>query len=274
MEYYGDYQQYGGGQHIAGGHSYAGGQHYGGGHSYSGMPQQPMYQGPPPSQQPYQMYQQPSQHYGSYGSYYTNNVFKVNAWEAYQFRQPSDLEMVFAQEMQKNPENAIRNAIQAEDLMNVLNNTPSIRNFFRINWSREMCSIMIAMLDRSQDGFMQWNEFLELQQCLVAWFKVFCQYDFDRSGFIDASELTRVIRQLFGYQIQPHTLETILKRYSRVVPPNGRCIIAFDDFVAVSVRLRAYTDAFRKRDSLAHGGNETGNCTLGYDDFLRCVLCL
>lgn len=44
-----------------------------------------------------------------------------------------------------------------------------------------------------------------------------------------------------GYQIQPETLETILKRYSRVVPPNGRCIIAFDDFVAVSVRLRAYT---------------------------------
>lgn len=48
-----------------------------------------------------------------------------------------------------------------------------------------------------------------------------------------------------GYQIQPHTLETILKRYSRVVPPNGRCIIAFDDFVAVSVRLRAYTGWFK-----------------------------
>ena len=44
-----------------------------------------------------------------------------------------------------------------------------------------------------------------------------------------------------GYQIQPPTLTTILKRYSRVVPPNGRCIVAFDDFVALSVRLRAYT---------------------------------
>ncbi|CAG5131206.1 unnamed protein product [Candidula unifasciata] len=222
----------------------------------------------------YQMYQQPSQHYGSYGNYYTKNVFQVNAWEAYQFRHPSDLEMVFTQEMQKNPENMMRNAIQSEDLMNVLNNTPSIRNFFRINWSREMCSIMIAMLDRSQDGFMQWSEFLELQQCLVAWYKIFCQHDVDRNGFIDASELIRVIRQLFGYQIQPETLETILKRYSRVVPPNSRCIIAFDDFVAVSIRLRAYTDAFRKRDSLTHGGTETGSCMLGYDDFLRCVLCL
>ncbi|XP_055900744.1 sorcin-like isoform X1 [Biomphalaria glabrata] len=262
------YQASGNYQPQPGNYMYQGGQH-----------QQTMYQyAPQPQPQQYQMYQQSSQHYGSYGTYYTNSVFKINAWEAYQLRQSSDLEMIFVQEMQKNPENMMRNAIQAEDLMNVLNNTPSIRSYFRTNWSREMCSIMIAMLDRSQDGFMQWNEFLELQQCLVAWFKVFCQYDFDRSGFIDSTELINVIKQLFGYQIQPDTLETILKRYSRVVPPHSRCIIAFDDFVAISVRLRAYTvcftDAFRRRDSLMHGGHETGSCTLGYDDFLRCVLCL
>ncbi|KAK3771293.1 hypothetical protein RRG08_024372 [Elysia crispata] len=232
----------------------------------------------PPQQMPLyvqqQYHEQPSQHYGTYSTYYLNNVMKVNAWQAYNFSHPSDLEMVFTQEMQKNPENNARQALQAEDLMNVLNKTSSIRNFYRLNWSREMCSIMIAMLDRSQDGFMQWSEFLELQQCLVAWYQVFCQHDVDRSGFIDANELIRVIRHLFGYQIQPQTLETILKRYSRVVPPNSRCIIAFDDFVALSVRLRAYTDAFRKRDSLMHGGAEAGNCTFGYDDFLRCVLCL
>ena len=50
---------------------------------------------------------------------------------------------------------------------------------------------------------MQWNEFLELQQCLVAWYKVFRQHDVDQSGFIDASELIRVIRQLFGKKY-PH----------------------------------------------------------------------
>ncbi|GFR90510.1 sorcin [Elysia marginata] len=115
---------------------------------------------------------------------------------------------------------------------------------------------------------MQWSEFLELQQCLVAWYQVFCQHDVDRSGFIDANELIRVIKNLFGYQIQPQTMETILKRYSRVVPPNGRCIIAFDDFVSLSVRLRAYTDAFKKRDALTHGGAEAGNCTFAYDDSL------
>lgn len=57
---------------------------------------------------------------------------------------------------------------------------------------------ILNLWQRSRDGFMQWEEFLELQQCLVAWYHVFCQHDADRSGFIDSSELYRVIQQLFG----------------------------------------------------------------------------
>ncbi|KAJ8313972.1 hypothetical protein KUTeg_008533 [Tegillarca granosa] len=187
-----------------------------------------------------------------------------------------------------------------------------------VSWSRELCSIMIAMLDnrhaalckilghiadcvktktvffddffffkslkltltnnkRSQDGFMQWQEFMELQQCLVAWHQLFCQYDHDRSGFIEPKELLNITRNSFRYNLSPECVTTILKRYSRVVPkfPGAQpeCLIAFDDFVSVCVRLRAYTDAFRKRDGLQHGG-ETGNTTFSYDDFLRCVMCL
>jgi hypothetical protein len=35
---------------------------------------------------------------------------------------------------------------------------------------------------------MQWQEFVELQQCLIQWHQVFTQYDHDRSGFIEANE--------------------------------------------------------------------------------------
>nr|XP_022303569.1 sorcin-like isoform X2 [Crassostrea virginica] len=229
-----------------------------------------------PYQQPqYQQYQQPSQQYGSYGGYFQQNVFSVNAWQAFQFNSQDELWHVYHAEMSKNPANMQRQAIQAEDLCNIMNNCQTIRNYFRINWSRELCSIMIAMLDRSGDGFMQYNEFMELQQCLIAWFRVFQQYDSDRSGFIEANELVNVVTNLYGYRITPQATETILKRYSRVLPRGGTtaCLCAFDDFVSVSVRLRAYTDAFRKRDAMMHG-QETGNCTFQYDDFLRCVMCL
>ncbi|XP_064617439.1 uncharacterized protein LOC135481702, partial [Liolophura sinensis] len=86
----------------------------------------------------YQDYGQPSQCYGSYGSFY-NNAFQTNAYQAYQFQSPNDLWEIFVKEMSKNPANGNRQAIQAEDLCNILNNTPSIRNFYGINWSRELC---------------------------------------------------------------------------------------------------------------------------------------
>ena len=43
-----------------------------------------------------------------------------------------------------------------------------------------------------------------------------------------------------GYQLSAQAMTTVLKRYSRILD-DGRSLIAFDDFVALSVRLRAYT---------------------------------
>lgn len=45
---------------------------------------------------------------------------------------------------------------------------------------------------------MQYAEFMELLQCLNYWYSCFCQYDTDRSGYMDAGELGRVIREKFG----------------------------------------------------------------------------
>lgn len=52
-----------------------------------------------------------------------------------------------------------------------------------------------------------------------------------------------LLKFLSGYRLTPQATETILKRYSRVLPRGGgeACLCAFDDFVSVSVRLRAYT---------------------------------
>lgn len=217
-----------------------------------------------------------SQHYGNYSNFYQQNVFQMNAWQAYNMQTEMELQNLFMGFISSNVANQMSQGIQSEDLCNILNNTPSIQAYYGIKWSREMCSILMAMLDRNPDGFMQWPEFMELQRCLLAWHNMFRQYDADSSGYIEAEELNAVI-QRFGYRITQDVMTTLLKRYSRAhsfggAPP--RTLIAFDDFVTLCVRLRAYTDAFRKRDRLSHQGTEVGNTMFTYDDFLRCVMCL
>ncbi|KAK3108807.1 hypothetical protein FSP39_016181 [Pinctada imbricata] len=177
--------------------------------AYYGQQYQQGYQQQPPQMgqhqqyvdQRYQNYGQQSTCYGSYGSYYQQNVFQQSAWQAFQFSSEQDLWNIFSAEMSKNPANAERQAIQAEDLCNILNTCQTIQRYFN------------------------------------------------------------------SYQISPKCVETLLKRYSRVVCHRGppKPLIAFDDFTAVSVKIRALTDAFRKRDQMQHG-NEQGNCLLTYDD--------
>ena len=68
------------------------------------------------------------------------------------------------------------------------------KTFFVTNKIR----LSLRYTQRSKDGMMQWPEFCELLQCLTYWFQTFNQYDLDRSGFIEAQELGRVIREKYG----------------------------------------------------------------------------
>ncbi|XP_060086184.1 sorcin-like [Ylistrum balloti] len=223
-------------------------------------------------QQNYQHYQQPSQHYGGYGQVLQRDAFACNAWQALGFNSPNELQILFDQSVQSNEQNRMRRAIQSEDLVGIMNNSSEIRSFFNINWSRELCKVMVAMLDRSGDGFLQWEEFMELQQCLIAWYRMFQTHDMDRNNKADANELITVVKNQFRFNLSQECVTTLLKRFS-YVEPNGRCVLSFDDFVTVCVKLRALTDAFRRRDQQQHG-QETGTSTFGYDDFLRCTMCL
>ena len=45
---------------------------------------------------------------------------------------------------------------------------------------------------------MDWEEFQELLQCLTYWHQTFSKYDVDRSGFVEAQELNRVLKEKFG----------------------------------------------------------------------------
>lgn len=71
----------------------------------------------------------------------------------------------------------------------------------------------------------------------------FATFDRDRSGTIDPSELAQALRS-FQYNLSPQVMGVLVRRYSN----DGR--ITFDAFVALCVRLRAYTSEWGRRGRL------------------------
>ena len=68
-------------------------------------------------------------------------------------------------------------------------------------------------------------------------------YDRDYSGTMERHELEQALAA-FGYRLSPQTVAVITARYST----NGK--VAFDDFVALCVKMRALTGMI---DSLCMG---------------------
>uniref|UniRef100_A0A3B4XED2 Sorcin n=1 Tax=Seriola lalandi dorsalis TaxID=1841481 RepID=A0A3B4XED2_SERLL len=121
-------------------------------------------------------------------------------------------------------------------------------------FSLDTCRLMISMLDRDMSGSMGFAEFRDLWQALNGWKNTFASFDRDHSGTVEGHEMQQAITTM-GYNLSPQAMNCIMKRYSI----HGR--IPFDDFVSCSVRLRALTDQFRRRDT-----NQTGSASFHYDD--------
>uniref|UniRef100_A0A8C4Q973 Sorcin n=1 Tax=Eptatretus burgeri TaxID=7764 RepID=A0A8C4Q973_EPTBU len=142
--------------------------------------------------------------------------------------------------------------INADELQRCLSQAGLCGNYQ--SFSLETCRIMIAMLDRDMSGKLGFNEFKELWVCVNGWKQHFMANDTDRSGSVEANELMQAFSNM-GYRMSPQALNGILKRYSK----DGK--IYFDDYVTCCVKLRALTDAFRRRDTA-----QQGFVNFAYDD--------
>eukprot|EP01134_Creolimax_fragrantissima_P006263 CFRG6263T1 len=129
-------------------------------------------------------------------------------------------------------------------------------------FSSETCRLMIAMLDKDQNGTLCFDEFRNLWGIVNGWKQVFVAADQDRSGFVDERELLQCISQL-GYRLSPQTIHSMALRYS----DNSSGQIGFDDFVACIVRMRALTDGFMVLDY-----QRTGVVQMPYDKFLQLAM--
>ncbi|XP_068094666.1 sorcin [Hyperolius riggenbachi] len=124
----------------------------------------------------------------------------------------------------------------------------------------ETCRLMISMLDRDMTGKMGFNEFKELGMVLNGWKQSFMAADISRSGTVDGMELHRALTTM-GFRLSQQTMNLLQRRYSI----HGR--IAFDNYIACCVKLRALTELFRRRDAV-----NQGMVNFMYDDFIMSVM--
>ena len=103
---------------------------------------------------------------------------------------------------------------------------------------------------------MDFSEYKELWNVLAKWKQTFEYLDKDKSGSLDAQEISSAVTS-FGFRLSPTALAAVMKRYNT----NGK--VYFDDFIALTTRLRSLSNYFLSRDT-----NRQGTAILGYDDFM------
>ncbi|XP_077976281.1 sorcin-like isoform X2 [Styela clava] len=155
--------------------------------------------------------------------------------------------------------------ISADELRTALMNN-KMKEF-----NHETCRLMIGMFDKNnngqsgsqaRDGQIDIHEFSALWGYIQQWRQCFDSFDTDRSGNIDANELSRAFAT-FGYRLSMDFTKLVVRQFDRTSVNT----IDFDDFIQVCVMLKTLTDKFREKDR-----NQNGNIQLRYEEFLEMVL--
>ncbi|XP_038614603.1 peflin [Tachyglossus aculeatus] len=130
------------------------------------------------------------------------------------------------------------------------------------NWSSfndETCLLMINMFDKTKSGRIDLFGFSALWRFIQQWKGLFQQYDRDRSGSINYSELHQALSQM-GYNLSPQFTQLLLSRYC---PRAANPTIQLDRFIHICTQLQVLTEAFREKDT-----SMQGNVRLSFEDFV------
>eukprot|EP00794_Sanderia_malayensis_P011900 gene11899-13134_t len=119
------------------------------------------------------------------------------------------------------------------------------------NWSHfnlETCRLMIGMFDRDQSGTINFQEFSGLWRYIQQWKGSFDRYDRDRSGSIEAPELSQAFSDM-GYRLSMNFVQLIILKFDT----HAKRCLKLDSFIQCCVMLKCLTDAFRLRDTNQNG---------------------
>ncbi|XP_072031117.1 calpain small subunit 1-like [Amphiura filiformis] len=127
-------------------------------------------------------------------------------------------------------------------------------------FSLDACKSMVAMTDADRSGKLGYEEFVELWKSIMAWTKIFKQYDRDNSGTFSANELHLAFSTL-GYKLSGTTFKAMVLRYA-----DKDSQIKYNSFIAGATKLRHMYEIFYK-----HVGKDK-KATFGFDDYIRATM--
>eukprot|EP00037_Helgoeca_nana_P004068 m.43001 g.43001 ORF g.43001 m.43001 type:complete len:305 (-) comp14629_c1_seq1:4585-5499(-) len=130
------------------------------------------------------------------------------------------------------------------------------------HFSLETCRVLIAMLDTHRTMTMDFEGFKQIHGALESWKQCFRHFDADASGTCEHEELKAIFKYM-KFNVSDAATDVCVKRYSKRA--TGQ--VSFDDFICCAVRLRAYSEAFKARDSA-----KQGTASLQYDDFIQMTM--
>jgi len=133
--------------------------------------------------------------------------------------------------------------------------------------------LLMTIFDTDRSGTIGFNEFAGLWKYIKDWQNVFKHFDRDRSGSIDGGELRDALAQ-FGYNLSPHLLVLVQRKYAGTTPARGGGMqappgISFDRFVRACVVVKQLSEAFGRLDT-----DRDGWIQIGYEGFMETVLSL
>jgi peflin len=118
------------------------------------------------------------------------------------------------------------------------------------------------MFDADRSGTIDVNEFEKLFAYINQWLAVFKTYDRDQSGQIEEAELMQALTQM-GFRFSPDFIKFLVFKSD----PKEHKNVSVDQFIVLCVQIQRFTEAFRARDA-----NQTGQITIGFEDFLNVAL--
>ncbi|KAL1492120.1 hypothetical protein ABEB36_012610 [Hypothenemus hampei] len=129
------------------------------------------------------------------------------------------------------------------------------------HFSDSSCKFVVRLFDLDKNGGLDIKEFETLYYYIRQWITAFNNYDIDKCGFLDETQLDYALKQMDINFTQEFLRFLITKNNPKAKK------ISLDQFIIACIQIQRFTDEFKNRDV-----NYSGSINIKYEDFLEMIL--